>query len=242
MPFLPDNPLFVAGNVQEMLQVTKTAELRDVDWASWTVPFGYAMKGVRSLMLLTYSPNLVKRFPFVAQIWPAGVDGSHINGVARSRSCDLIATGDDDCYLKLFKFPCYDSKAQYRMYSGHASHVTNVAFQPSDSHLLSTGGQDSSLLVWKVIRGDSAIASEKSPSVVPKSGSVFLSPSSSADSLSASSTLDQLVQRGAISDRVAAAARDILEGESIKERLIALLRSGQDDVAAEISRLLEQSL
>ncbi|XP_006805294.1 echinoderm microtubule-associated protein-like 2 [Neolamprologus brichardi] len=35
-------------------------------------------------------------------------------------------------------------------YGGHSSHVTNVAFLHDDSHLISTGGKDTSILQWVV--------------------------------------------------------------------------------------------
>lgn len=39
-------------------------------------------------------------------------------------------------------------QAPSHIYGGHSSHVTNVAFLQDDSHLLSTGGKDTSILQW----------------------------------------------------------------------------------------------
>lgn len=39
-------------------------------------------------------------------------------------------------------------QASSHIYGGHSSHVTNVAFLHDDSHLLSTGGKDTSILQW----------------------------------------------------------------------------------------------
>jgi len=42
----------------------------------------------------------------VAGIFPAGVDGTHINGVCASKDETLIATGDDNGYVNIFRNPC----------------------------------------------------------------------------------------------------------------------------------------
>ncbi|XP_064159216.1 echinoderm microtubule-associated protein-like 2, partial [Anguilla rostrata] len=41
--------------------------------------------------------------------------------------------------------------APSHVYKGHSSHVTNVAFLHDDSHLISTGGKDMSILQWSVV-------------------------------------------------------------------------------------------
>lgn len=47
--------------------------------------------------------------------------------------------------------PCPSSQAPSHVYSGHSSHVTNVDFLCDDSHLISTGGKDTSIMQWRVI-------------------------------------------------------------------------------------------
>lgn len=42
-------------------------------------------------------------------------------------------------------------QAPSHIYSGHSSHVTNVDFLCEDSHLISTGGKDTSIMQWRVI-------------------------------------------------------------------------------------------
>lgn len=42
------------------------------------------------------------------------------------------------------------SQAPSHEYGGHSSHVTNVAFLHDNSHLISTGGKDTSILQWVV--------------------------------------------------------------------------------------------
>ena len=47
--------------------------------------------------------------------------------------------------------PCLSSQAPSHVYSGHSSHVTNVDFLCDDSHLVSTGGKDTSIMQWRVV-------------------------------------------------------------------------------------------
>ncbi|XP_078103094.1 echinoderm microtubule-associated protein-like 2 isoform X5 [Sander vitreus] len=83
-------------------------------------------------------------------IWPDGADGTDINAVCRSHDGSLVASADDFGKVHLFSFPCSQPRAPSHEYGGHSSHVTNVAFLHDNSHLISTGGKDTSILQWVV--------------------------------------------------------------------------------------------
>jgi len=119
-------------DIEDIQQVTKTASVRNVHWATWTCVFGWSVKG----------------------IWPKGSDGTDINAVSRSNDEKLLATSDDFGQVKLFRFPCVDQTQKFRSYDGHSSHVTNVRFAANDAHLISTGGNDRTVFQWKVIPSD----------------------------------------------------------------------------------------
>ncbi|KAF7644274.1 hypothetical protein LDENG_00224800 [Lucifuga dentata] len=112
---------------------------KDREWASYTCVLGFHVMGV----------------------WLEGSDGTDINALCRSHSETVVAVADDFCKVHLFqypcpkpKYPCPKPKAPSHKYEGHGSHVTNVCFTHSDSHLLSIGGKDTCILQWRVIRGD----------------------------------------------------------------------------------------
>ncbi|ETW03494.1 hypothetical protein, variant [Aphanomyces invadans] len=115
-------------------QVTSARSLRDVKWDSWTCALGWPVQG----------------------IWPTCADGTDINAVDRSHSCDLVATGDDFGHVKLFRFPAVAKHSVSYSYSGHSSHVTNVRWLGSDTHVISTGGLDRTIMQWKHERVDAA--------------------------------------------------------------------------------------
>ncbi|XP_044147773.1 echinoderm microtubule-associated protein-like 4 isoform X1 [Bufo gargarizans] len=105
------------------------SDCKDIDWATYTCVLGFQVFGV----------------------WPEGSDGTDINALVRSHNRKVIALADDFCKVHLFQYPCSKPKAPSHKYSAHSSHVTNVSFTHSDSHLISTGGKDMSIMQWRLI-------------------------------------------------------------------------------------------
>ncbi|XP_032446852.1 echinoderm microtubule-associated protein-like 2 isoform X1 [Xiphophorus hellerii] len=108
--------------------VTNMDTVRNLEWATSTCTLSFSAFG----------------------IWPDGADGTDINAVCRSHDGSLLASADDFGKVQLFSFPCSQPRAPSHEYGGHSSHVTNVAFLHDDSHLISTGGKDTSILQWVV--------------------------------------------------------------------------------------------
>uniref|UniRef100_A0A8C1QRC2 EMAP like 2 n=1 Tax=Cyprinus carpio TaxID=7962 RepID=A0A8C1QRC2_CYPCA len=106
--------------------ITSADAVRNLEWATSTCVLGFSVFG----------------------IWPEGADGTDINAVCRSHDNKLLASADDFGKVHLFSNPCSQPRASSHIYGGHSSHVTNVAFLHDDSHLLSTGGKDTSILQW----------------------------------------------------------------------------------------------
>lgn len=106
---------------------------RDEPWATYTAHLGWAVQG----------------------IWPPGFDGSDINSVDRSHDAisdgyELLASADDKGMVKVFRFPSIVENSESVVGVGHSSHVTKVKFNFDDTYLLSTGGNDTSVMQWKV--------------------------------------------------------------------------------------------
>jgi len=101
--------------------------LRDEAWATWTSRIGWPVQG----------------------IYPSGVDGSHINGVERSHSGNLVATGDDWRLVNLMRYPCLKG-GKPASYAGHSEHVVRIKFDNEDRYLYSIGGYDRTLIQWKL--------------------------------------------------------------------------------------------
>lgn len=86
----------------------------------------------------------------VQGIFPSGTDGTHINGVDRSKAKDLIATSDDWGLVNLYRNPCLKGN-KGNGYVGHSEHVVRARFDEKDEYLYSVGGYDQTLIKWRVV-------------------------------------------------------------------------------------------
>jgi WD40 repeat protein len=62
----------------------------------------------------------------------------------------VLATADDFGTVKLYKFPApKDREMPHHREFGHSSHVTNVSFTTDGSHVVTTGGEDKCIFMWR---------------------------------------------------------------------------------------------
>ncbi|XP_029927079.1 echinoderm microtubule-associated protein-like 6 isoform X2 [Myripristis murdjan] len=100
-----------------------------ITWATWTSVLGDEVLG----------------------IWPRNADKADVNCACVSHAGLNVVTGDDFGLVKLFDFPCTDKFAKHKRYFGHSAHVTNIRFSCDDKYVISTGGDDCSVFVWKCV-------------------------------------------------------------------------------------------
>lgn len=117
----------------------------------------------------------------VQGIWPKYSQVNDVNATDVSFEHNVIVTGDDFGLVKLFRFPserkgeekdeeeeedeyypftvlssfpflcsCL-SGAKYRKYTGHSAHVTNVRFDYNRHHVISLGGADHGVFLWRFL-------------------------------------------------------------------------------------------
>jgi len=87
-----------------------------------------------------------------------GIYPTNTNNIEKQFNCAhlashpmKLATGDDDGNVKLYKFPCLEKDANFDVYYGHSSNITNLKFTTDNSHLISIGGDDLCVFVWECI-------------------------------------------------------------------------------------------
>ncbi|CAF1210286.1 unnamed protein product [Rotaria sordida] len=108
-------------------EVKNQDEIEKIIWNTWTSPIGDDILG----------------------IWPKGVKKDHINCVHATSS--TIVTGDDHGAVKLFKFPCPEPGAECKTFYGHSDNVTSVRFLANERYLVSLGGDDCCIFLWRCI-------------------------------------------------------------------------------------------
>lgn len=87
----------------------------------------------------------------VVGIWSRHAEKADVNCACVSHSGLSLVTGDDFGMVKLFDFPCPEKFAKHKRFVGHSPHVTNIRFTSGDRHVVSAGGDDCSLFVWKCV-------------------------------------------------------------------------------------------
>ncbi|GMF20140.1 unnamed protein product [Phytophthora lilii] len=126
--------------------ITSASSTKDTQWQSWTCILGWPVQG----------------------IWPPCSDGTDVNAVARNSREDLLVTSDDFGLVKLYRYPCVAKNASSVDYRGHASHVTNVRWSYDDRYIVSIGGNDRSVMEWRVLGDNERVpdSSEKQSSLI----------------------------------------------------------------------------
>ncbi|UJR16486.1 hypothetical protein I4U23_003389 [Adineta vaga] len=105
----------------------KTTDVEKMNWFTWTGVLGLVCEG----------------------IWLPATDITDINSTDLTKDKKILATGDDFGLVKLFDFPAKGKFAKFKRYTGHSAHVTRVRWTNDNSHLVSIGGRDVAILVWK---------------------------------------------------------------------------------------------
>lgn len=108
--------------------VTDPGSMRDVSWASYTCTLGWPIRGA----------------------YPKMSDGSDITAAHRAPNGRLFVTADEFRKLNLFRYPCGPGSAACRSVVAHASHAGCVRFTSDSKHVISVGGPDLSVVVWRV--------------------------------------------------------------------------------------------
>jgi len=100
---------------------------KDKIWASSTMKHGDDRKGIT----------------------PPGEDLTHVNGVVCSKDNSVMFTSDDFGLVNAFHFP-NPQISDSRSFCGHSEHVASLAITPDQKRMFTLGGEDKSLIQWKI--------------------------------------------------------------------------------------------
>ncbi|KAK9890613.1 hypothetical protein WA026_011976 [Henosepilachna vigintioctopunctata] len=75
---------------------------------------------------------------------------SIISTASRSAAHDLLISGDTDGYLRLFRYPCLSTKAEYNEEKLYSGTVACGRFLFNDRNVVTVGGTDAALMLWEL--------------------------------------------------------------------------------------------
>ncbi|XP_072750325.1 echinoderm microtubule-associated protein-like CG42247 isoform X2 [Anoplolepis gracilipes] len=70
---------------------------------------------------------------------------------SRSAAHDMLVSGDAEGYLRLFKYPCTNAKAEYIEEKVYSSLVACARFLYNDQNIVTVGGTDAALMLWELV-------------------------------------------------------------------------------------------
>jgi len=106
----------------------------DTTWSEYTLTLGFSVMG----------------------IFEQDSDGTDVNTVHRSHDGNLLVVGDDNGFVKLFNAPAICKWAAHRRYLGHSAHCIGARFLADDQRVVTTGGRDAALLVWRLVKNQNS--------------------------------------------------------------------------------------
>lgn len=95
-----------------------------------------------------WATNSAKFGWLVDGIFPPTTDGTHINHVSFSDDMSLIATADDYGLINIYRNPARKGH-ECKSYRAHSEHVVRVRFTHGSERIVSVGGFDKTVMVWR---------------------------------------------------------------------------------------------
>ncbi|KAL3658491.1 hypothetical protein V7S43_016623 [Phytophthora oleae] len=109
--------------------ISSAASAADVVWATHKCLFAWAAQGVWDM---------------------AGKPDDHVHALAKANTQEMLVAATNQGEIRVYNTPCLSRHAEQHKLHGHSLNVANVAFTCDDSRLVSIGGNDKSLFVWKI--------------------------------------------------------------------------------------------
>ena len=115
-------------NVKTLEEEKSASKLKDLIFATYSQTLGFPVQGI------------------------VGKGKSKVNSVDRNhmwRKVPVLATSDELGVIRLYNYPCIHEGAAEKTFLGHSAAVTNIRFTFDDGCLVSVGGSDRTICVWK---------------------------------------------------------------------------------------------
>jgi len=126
------------------------SQLKNVKWDTWTCKMGWPVQGCWPK--ITSGKKREELFAAAAEEGKVGIAAvsPEPTTVHRSKAQDMLAVGYQDGAVKIFRYPCLSKNASYASLKGHTADLPSLRFACDDSHIITIGQTDRTILVWKV--------------------------------------------------------------------------------------------
>lgn len=112
--------------------------MKDVKWLTHNCTIGFTVGGMWSNRYYSSQNTL-------------------ITTAARSGGHDMVASGDAEGYLRLFRYPCITPRAEFAEAKVYSGTIACARFLYGMRTLVTVGGTDASLMIWELAGESTAI-------------------------------------------------------------------------------------
>ncbi|RXG58463.1 Echinoderm microtubule-associated protein-like [Armadillidium vulgare] len=115
-------------NLRNLTFIKNHVEVREEIWLTQTCPLSYLVHG----------------------IWCASRGTTIHITVDKNENRGLLAAGDTEGYIRLYRYPVLSPKAGWHEYKVYTSYLSCARFSPEEDLLYTTGGTDAAFMRWKL--------------------------------------------------------------------------------------------
>lgn len=109
------------------VHIQESSRLKDMKWESEHCIYAWNVQG----------------------IWSPCEDGFDVTVCDVHKDSSSLVIGASDGRLRLYRYPCVSNQAHYIEYAAHVGPVDFARWLPGGSHVISTGLEDNTIMIWK---------------------------------------------------------------------------------------------
>ena len=110
--------------------VPSPATVKDVAWATQSCTLAWPVSG----------------------IWSSLDENYIVHSCSDAKNTSAVAVGDNAAQVRIYNYPILSKEAPNIILHGHAHEVSNVAFTAQDTHLITTGLQDRTIMTFEILK------------------------------------------------------------------------------------------
>jgi WD40 repeat protein len=119
---------------QQITQIEHSFALRNESWSSLNCVYGWGSQGCwKDHMMSSTDIKMVDRS----------------NGQFY-KEYQALAVAEQSGSLKIYKYPCTQPDSVPVVGKGHNSFISKVKWSANDKHIITTGGEDQTIILWRV--------------------------------------------------------------------------------------------